>query len=59
MSMYGDILKAQREAAKACPHCHRLMKKAFVNGKAEWICMKCGSRVTGEGVRNEKIEKNS
>lgn len=49
MSMYGDILKEKREAAKACPKCHRLMKQAFINGKNTWVCITCGGKVTEAG----------
>lgn len=57
MSMYGDILKEKREAAKACPSCHRLMKKACIKGKGVWICTKCGGKVTEAGGQNESTNK--
>ena len=44
--MYSQIKKekAELEGAlrKACPKCHRLMKRVKTKGKEQWWCIKCG-----------------
>lgn len=50
MSTHSDIQKTA--AVKACPKCHRLLKKAFMKSKDMWVCIYCGTKVEAEVTGN-------
>lgn len=43
-----------KDAAKACPKCHKIMKSAVVKGKNVWICVKCGIKSEAGNFRKER-----